>query len=346
VTLLDEVRDDIRSLLVLRPGRIGDMVCALPALRALRDALPKARLLYVALPRVEPLLARTGLVDEHLAFPGFPGIAEQWFDPRATVSFLEGLQQRRIDLAVQLYGSGVHSNVFLLLAGARHNAGFVRPGDGKGLLDAAVELPATGHEIDRCLALPRALGAAGDTALPELALLPVDAARAGSVVAGCPRPLVALHATAGDDARALPVAVAAELARHLVGARGGTLVLVGGPGERERNERVASLAGVRHVHAGGRVDLAGLAALLRYVDVLVTSDSGPAHVSYLARGRSVTVYRASSPERWGPPRDPRHLAVTTGGSEDAPGDVDVTEVVRAADALLDSAPESRRRTGA
>ena len=91
---------------MLRPGRIGDYLCATPAVRALKRAAPRARLDYVGLPLVRDVVARNPYVDGFIAFPGFPNIAEQFFEPRRVVAWLAGMQAQRYDLVVQLYGSG------------------------------------------------------------------------------------------------------------------------------------------------------------------------------------------------------------------------------------------------
>ena len=67
-----------RSVVLLRalPG-LGDLLCAVPALRALRAALPDADITLFALPAARRVLMRTaGYVDELIDFPGWPGLAE------------------------------------------------------------------------------------------------------------------------------------------------------------------------------------------------------------------------------------------------------------------------------
>lgn len=76
--------------------------------------------------------------------PGFPGIAEQLFEPRRALEFCAAMQAERFDLAVQMHGSGVYANPFTLLLGARVTAGFIRPGDSPGRLDAALPMPTCG----------------------------------------------------------------------------------------------------------------------------------------------------------------------------------------------------------
>ncbi|MFS8479631.1 MAG: hypothetical protein FWJ93_11875, partial [Micromonosporaceae bacterium] len=222
---------------MLRPGRIGDYLCATPAVRALKRAAPHARLEYVGLPLVRDVVARNPYVDGFIAFPGFPNIAEQFFEPRRAVAWLVGMQAQRYDLVVQLYGSGVYANPVALLLGGRRCAGFVRPDDrGDQGLDAAVPLPEHGPEVDRALALARHLGAGDAGRGYDLRLRPADRAAAHRLLRGLPRPIVGLHAGARDDARRIAPEV---LGRAASGFGGGSVVVLGGPDERDVGARLA-----------------------------------------------------------------------------------------------------------
>src|SRR6185312_16461550 len=103
-------------------------------------ALPDAEITMITLPMLHELVQRSPHLDRFVAFPGFPGIAEQFFDAKRTTDFLSEMQAERFDLAIQMQGSGVHSNPFTLLLGSRATAGFIRRSDTAGRLDAALPM--------------------------------------------------------------------------------------------------------------------------------------------------------------------------------------------------------------
>jgi ADP-heptose:LPS heptosyltransferase len=307
--LLGRLPEPPRTVAVVRPGRIGDFLCATPALRALRRVLPGARITYIGLPFLRELVERSTTLDRFEEFPGFPGLAEQFFDARRAADFFGRLQAERLDLAVQMHGSGVYSNVFTLLLGARRAAGFVRPGDSPGRLDAALPYPAAGHEVRRLLALTTFLGAPPCGEDLDFPLAADDRAEAGRLLAGCPRPLVGLHPAARDATKRWEPRRFAAVAARLRERHGGTAVLLGGPEERQWLEGLARQLGGAARNLAGQTSLPVLGAVIQRLDVLLTNDSGPAHVAYAVGAPAVTVFGSSDPRRWGSPASGRSQAL-------------------------------------
>src|SRR3712207_4930980 len=104
--LLARLSPPPRKVALLRAARIGDFICATPALRALRAALPGAEITIIALPILREVAVRVPYVDRYVAFPGYPGLAEQFFEPRRATEFFRRMQAEEFDLAVQMQGSG------------------------------------------------------------------------------------------------------------------------------------------------------------------------------------------------------------------------------------------------
>jgi ADP-heptose:LPS heptosyltransferase len=112
----------------------------------------------------------------------------------------------------------------------------------------------------------------------------------------------------------------AELARELA-RLGHRVVVTGSAAERELAEQVASGAGLPSTAVlAGRLDLAGLAALVAHGRLLVSSDTGVAHLATAYMTPSVVLFGPVSPELWGPPPDrPWHRVLWAGTPADPDG---------------------------
>jgi ADP-heptose:LPS heptosyltransferase len=308
--LLQRVPQPVRKVVLVRASRIGDFLCAVPALRALRAALPAAEVTLIGLPFVQPLAERSPYLDRFVPFPGFPGMADQFFDARQALAFCAAMQAEDFDLAVQMHGSGVYSNVFTLMLGARVAAGFVRPGDPPGRLAAALPFPAAGYESERLLALATFLGAPDRGLAGEFPLWDKDRTAARALLAGAVPPLIGLHPTARDATKRWPLENFAAAGAALLRDTGGTVLLLGGPDELPQAEAVRRLmtaAGAaldRVVNLAGRTSLGALGAVIEQAAVLITNDSGPAHIAYALNTPTATIFGGTNPARWGPPASP------------------------------------------
>src|SRR4051794_13574097 len=79
----------IRSIAIFRALKLGDMLCATPALRAIRHHWPNAHIALVALPWFRELADRySHLFDEMIEFPGYPGLPEQSSTPGESERFI------------------------------------------------------------------------------------------------------------------------------------------------------------------------------------------------------------------------------------------------------------------
>ena len=342
---------EVRRIAVFRALVLGDMLCAVPALRALRAAWPGAEITLVGLPWAQAWAERSAQVDHFIAFPGFPGLPERAPDPLDWPAFLDQVQSRRFDLAVQLHGAGTLTNPIVGLFGARHAAGFASPGAWCPDPSTHCPWPERGHEIDRLLALTDHLGlprqgeqldypvrADDDEALRQ-AWPGVDEAAS----------VVCVHPGAQLPSRRWPTERFAMVADRLA-ADGHTVVLTGTSAEGALVARVA--AGMRRpvVSLAGRTTLWTLGALLRRSRLLVCNDTGVSHVAAALGTRSVVVSLGADVARWAPRDHARHhvlwqaMACRPCGHVDCPVGhgcataIGAEQVVQAARAALEAVP--------
>ncbi|WP_433461157.1 glycosyltransferase family 9 protein [Micromonospora sp. CA-248212] len=273
-------------ILVLRALGVGDLVTAVPALRALRAAYPDHELALAAPGGLAPLVDLVGGVDELVDTTGLDGPLRPGRAP---------------EIAVNLHGRGPQSHRLLaaarpgrLVAFANADAGF---GDGPRWRDDE-------HEVDRWCRLLSWYDIPADRR--DLGLRRPDPA-------GLPVGATLLHPGSTVPAKRWPAERFAALARTLR-ERGHRVLVTGSADERGLAERVAEASGLPPAAVlAGRTDLGALAALVADARLVVSGDTGVAHLATAYGTASVVLFGPVPPAAWGPPPDrPRHRALWAG----------------------------------
>ena len=283
-------------LVRLRVG-LGDLLCTVPAVRALRAARPDLHVALATWPEMAGVVARMApWVDELVPFPGAPGVPER--TPDGTLpAWLRQQRERGWDLALQVYGDNPAANAVSEAVGARLAGGFA-PTASSGLDPALhVPYPHALHEVERHLRLLEHLGLPpGAPRDLEWPLTAEDEQAAAGV--GLPAGAYAvLHPGATSASRRWPVERFAAVAEGLAAA--GLRVAVGGvPSEAATTAAVVAASRVPVEDLTGRTTLGSYAVLLRDAAVVVANDTGTAHLSAAVGGRVVTLFLSGDPVRW------------------------------------------------
>ncbi|MFC0598273.1 glycosyltransferase family 9 protein [Streptomyces palmae] len=301
------MRSSVRQpprVLVLRALGLGDLLTAVPALRALRRAHPDHALVLAAPGRLAEAAGATGLVDRLLPTGDGPGRPVpprlDWSGPPPEV-------------AVDLHGNGPLSHRLLSALAP-----------GRLLAYAHSAIPGVPgppwredeHERARWCRLLAWYGLPAD---PDDLRIPVPRRRSPA-----PGALV-IHPGADAPARRWPPERYAAVARALHTA-GHRVVITAGAGEGPLARRVATLAGLpaRSALLGGAADVpfADLAALVAQARAVLAGDTGLAHLASALGTPSVTLFGPVAPRLWGPPPLPLHRVLwhPDPGDPPRPGD--------------------------
>ena len=261
-------------------SNIGDAVLTTPALEAVHRRFPQARVDLVADPRSAELFARCPYLGETLLRRKRAG----W---RAELALLRRLRRRRYVLAVDLRTELL---AWLARARERRTRRGARP---LGPHAAEAHLGVVADLLD------------GPPPPARVWLSDHDRRLAAALLRGLPEgPLLALAPGANWPPKIWPAERFAELARTLAPRFAG-VVLVGGPGDRERTAAVAAALGgaLPAADLAGRTGLLGAAAVLERCALFVGNDSGLGHMAAAVGRPTVTVFGPGEPARyrpWGP----------------------------------------------
>ena len=307
------VLSELRRVVVFRALYLGDMLCAVPAFRALRRAASQAHIVLVSLPWAREFATRFDhYIDECAVFPGFPGLPEQAADIDRVEQFFSEMRQRKFDLAIQMHGSGSLSNRVCAEMGAKHCAGYFVAGQ-KCLNRATfLEYPQNEHEVWRHLRLMQHLGARHCGEELEYPVTRDDHDRLERVASLCHlsnRDYVCIHAGGKMATRRWPVERFALVANFLAD-HGLYPVLTGTKPEEPLVEQLSKLIRVPLLNLCGKTDLGMLAALIERASLVITNDTGVSHLAAAVRTRSVVLFLGSDRARWSPLDRRRHRIVT------------------------------------
>jgi ADP-heptose:LPS heptosyltransferase len=319
-----------RRIAVLRALKLGDLLCTVPAFRALRAAYPLAEIRLIGLPWASEFVRRfNAYLDGLFVLPGFPSFPEQPFDARAFTRFLEAVQSWGPDLVLQLHGSGEQANPLAMLLGAETVAGFYRTGaycpDPARFIPYPDDLP----EIDRHLRVLARLGIETRGRHKDLPVYDTDrrilAEHLSPGTLG--ESYAVVHPGASVPERRWPPARFAAVADWLAG-QGIRVALTGSDAEADVTTAVQRAMRAPALDLTGRTTLGSLAALLADAVLLISNDTGVMHVGEAVVTPLVAISFDPESWRWAP-ADGDRFSVLTGGTA-----VPVSAVIEAASERL------------
>src|SRR5947209_16036536 len=298
-------------ILFVKLGSIGDIVHTLPALAAVRRALPRAEIAWVVERRAAEILKDNPLLESLIevdtkALRRWPMSGETLPTMRRQ---LRRLRASPFDLATDFQGL-LTSSLIARLSGARRRAGFarahLREPASRFLLTKTVEVPARTHVIRKNLTLAAgALGINVPTNADEFEF-PVAVSRmhereADEIVQRVGEKYAILNPGGGWPTKLWDSARYGALADALWFNFGLRSVVTYGPGERELAERVVESSRADAASAASP-SLKGFFALARRAVVYVGGDTGPTHLAVAAGGPAVRLFRPEGGWRNGSPR--------------------------------------------
>jgi ADP-heptose:LPS heptosyltransferase len=277
------LKSEIKSILIIKPSSLGDVVHTLPAVAAIREANPGAEITWVINPEWTTLLRGNPDVDHVHIFPRreFRGLSA----PRSLLLWWKKTKTLRPDVAFDFQGL-LRSALIGRVSGAREFWGMSDGREGSRFLYHRVaKVDRRAHAVERYLKLAESFGApiahplrfplpTGDT-LPRFDPYP---------------PFVLLHPFARGARKSLSHSVIENFCRALAPVR---VVIVG-----KTTRRV--IPPDNCVDLTNQTSLLQLIWLVRSARFTISVDSGPMHIAAAISHRLVSIHTWSDPRRVGP----------------------------------------------
>jgi ADP-heptose:LPS heptosyltransferase len=277
------LKSEIKSILIIKPSSLGDVVQTLPAVAAIRDANPQAEITWVINPEWIPLLRGNPDVNHVHIFPRgeFRGLNA----PRSLWPWLKNTRKLRPDAALDFQGL-LRSALIARFSGAREIFGMSDSREGSRFFYKQVaRVNRRAHAVERYLKLAEAFGAtigdqlrcplpSGDP-LPRFDEYP---------------PFILLHPFARGEGKSLSGNVIEEICHAFAPTR----VVVVGTSKREFPilENCIDLT--------NQTTLLQLIHLIRRAHFVISVDSGPMHIAAAVTDRLLSIHMWTNPQRVGP----------------------------------------------
>jgi ADP-heptose:LPS heptosyltransferase len=362
----------LKKIAIIQPTHLGDLMCSVPLYRALRRGWPEAEIIFAGSEAVRPFFDRFGAyLDRFL-------VVDEWASSQAEL-LARALAAESLDLVIPLGfcppaafwdgppaadlepsavvvtfedDDGLRAEAEKLLLrlarrmGARCAAGLADRGIGQGR-SLAIPISYWRPVPVMLLELARALGVPSDDTGLEFPLTEADQAQATTILNGLrlagPGPTVGLHPGAAHPGFRWSFDRFAAVGDLLASRYGARIVVTGTENEAPLAAEV--VRAMRHrnrvVNVCGQTSLGCFAALVDRMDLLISNDTGAAHIAR-ARARPAVVIcgyelEASQWVSWGE-FAPRCVTPADGMAErcivEALLDIGVDAVVAAAEDLL------------
>ncbi len=275
---------DPRSILIIKPSSLGDVIHTLPAVACVRKRWPQAKISWLVNPEWAPLLAENPYLQDVIEFPRKQ--LGGWLGWLRFPGWLRALRERvQPDLVLDFQGLLRSAYIARRVGGESWGTSDSREG-ARFLHHHVVPVPARSepvHAVQRYLALVAALGC--DTNGPLEWQLPC-----GTAPAGLPSRYLVLHPFSRGAGKSLATAEVVAFCK----AHAPTPVVLAG----RADVRLPAMPNV--INLLNRTTLPELCWLLRHADFVVSVDSGPMHIAAALTERLLAIHTWSDPRRVGP----------------------------------------------
>jgi ADP-heptose:LPS heptosyltransferase len=274
---------NLKSILIIKPSSLGDIVHTLPAVALVRDAHPEAEITWVINPEFVPLLRGNPDVSHVYVFPRgeFRGLGA----PKSLLPWLRKTRTLRPDLVLDFQGL-LRSALIAKISGAKEIYGMSDAREGsRWFYHRVAKVNRRAHAIERYLRLAECAGATVGKSLR----CPIPTGDPLPRFDEYP-PFVLLHPFARGSGKSLSNRVIEKFCQAFAPTR---VVIVGQLlGKIDLPENCIDLT--------NQTSLLQLIQLIRKAHFVISVDSGPMHIAAALGDHLVSIHTWTDPRRVGP----------------------------------------------
>jgi lipopolysaccharide heptosyltransferase II len=293
------IPNNIKKILVIRTGSLGDVLLITPLLHALRESFPSA---YIAV--LIPPLAHECLMDNpyvNKIITADLALRRGTFNPLKIMRLGFRLRKEQFDLGLDLRGD-VRNMLILYLSKTKYRVSFGNTSGGDFLLHKVVTYRKK-HEIDSSLDLLRALGIEMKNRNMVLKVDESDSSFIRKLLAkqGIRRGefIVGFHPSSSWMFKDWPAEKFAQLGDHLTAQYGAKVIILGkNKKDYEIAQRISHLMAMKPILAMDDLNLRQMVALIAQMAVFVCNSSAPAHLAAVTSTPTIVLFGSDEMLLW------------------------------------------------
>lgn len=308
------IHKDIRNILLIQLGDIGDVVLSLPSIRALRENFQKANVIVAVREKAKELIEdcqwATGVISISKDKRSF--VQEIIYQKK----FILRLRRYHFDLAIDLR-TGTRGSILAMLSGARQRVGFYAS-DGRlwrNRLFTHLYSPETktgDHVAERYLSLLVAHNITTDNCEPEIDIPLAKQQIADTIFtkAKIPfdRPVIAIQPFSLWRYKEWGMNRYVQLINRLISEYNVSVIIAGSLDEKKRAEEIIKKCQRNTYNLAGETSLGTLAAVLKACSLFIGGDSAGVHIAAAVGTSTVSLFGPSVSADWAP-RGKQHAVV-------------------------------------
>ncbi|OGL39033.1 MAG: hypothetical protein A3C43_06780 [Candidatus Schekmanbacteria bacterium RIFCSPHIGHO2_02_FULL_38_11] len=298
-------KDKVKKILVMKYFGIGSILLATPAFRALRKSFPDANITFLTFSSNEEICNILKIADDYIYLPT-KDFSAFFF---RTLRALWKIRKEQFDISVDMEFFSKFSTIINYLSSAQRRVGFYSRQMWRGdLLTDHIYYNHHRHIIDIFLALFSPLGIeSNDKEIDKIKpsdrekkyikeLLKSEGFTENNLIIG-----VNINSSDMCYERRWPEENFRKLISELINSHNAKIIMIGGEEDKDYVEKTVKELNFKDsiLNLAGKLNLAGLIALLDEIKLFITNDSGPFHLAVSLGTPTVSFFGPETPSLYG-----------------------------------------------
>jgi len=280
------IPDNVRRILIFRPGNIGDIMCAIPAMIAIREKFQQAEIVLLSspgeagMPGAEEILREADFLNDSIVY------YQNDIDSIKNVfNLFQKIRVRKFDLFIELPRNMARMRtllrdiIFAKSIGVKYAFGF-EVNTIRLFRRFQSKYMHFDTEVQRLLKVVARDGIQTDKAKFLLAISENDKETVQDFLRSLPeKNLVALNPNGKRQTNIWPLERFAQTAKWLIQHSNVMVLIIGGAGDKERTKALEAMIPQNAIDVAGRFSILETIELLKHCMFLISNDTGPVHMA-------------------------------------------------------------------